>query len=305
MTFRRLALAGLAAVLAAGPAFALPGAPARAASKPGYVAIVISGHGSYCVKWKSGITGDTVLNTVATVQYRSDGLILQIDGDPTSGTADASHYWSYWHDTSGSRWAYSNYGASSYQPAAGTVEGWSYDNGAANAPAPTQDPSGLYASLCGARDAGGGGTVVVPPPSASSAPATSAPSTHRSRARSAHHTSAGRPAPSHSQDARTTSSAPSDPSTPSASSTSTRPAARSSSTRTSLAATTAAPSSSAPAPASASSSGAAPHTLDASPTASASSSSGSPVGLFVVLGIVVVLGAGAGAVALRRRGTAG
>lgn len=131
----------------------LPGAAAAggtAASTATHVAIVISGHGTACVR--AGATGDTILNQVAQVAYRpSDHLIWQIDGQPTPAFADADHYWSYWHDIGG-RWQYSSFGANSYQPAPGTVEGWRYVDGQPNASPPPWNPGGLYASICGAQD---------------------------------------------------------------------------------------------------------------------------------------------------------
>lgn len=127
----------------------MPGTtPAQADAKPTYVAVVIAGHGTGCVRWHSGITGDDVLNNVASVRYRRDGVIVQIDGAPGSGTADDTHYWSYWHHA-GHGWTYSDVGAGGYQPAAGAVEGWSYDDGHANPPPP---PASSYAGSCGARD---------------------------------------------------------------------------------------------------------------------------------------------------------
>jgi hypothetical protein len=127
----------------------LPGA-AVAAAEPSHVGIVI-GSQYACVRWHSGITGDDVLNQAAAVTYRSDGIVLTINGEPNPPHADDTHFWSYWHDTGG-RWHYSGVGASAYQPKAGTVEGWSYDNGHADAPQPAAKPATLYAGICGARD---------------------------------------------------------------------------------------------------------------------------------------------------------
>jgi hypothetical protein len=122
----------------------LPAAPAAAAN-PTHVAIVIVGHGVACVRWHSGITGDEVLNDVATVKYRpTDGLITQIDGTPGNNRADETHYWSYWHNT-GAGWRYSTTGAGSYLPKAGTVEGWHFINGSSTA---TPPPVRSYASIC-------------------------------------------------------------------------------------------------------------------------------------------------------------
>ncbi|MEO9137483.1 MAG: hypothetical protein ABI345_00280 [Jatrophihabitans sp.] len=125
--------------------------PAWAEKKPSYVAIVVSGHVTACVRWHSGITGDEVLNATATVRYRQpDGIIVQIDGEPSPPRADNDHYWSYWH-SSGGGWSYSDIGASGYSPAAGTVEGWSFVDGATKTP-PAQNPGGLYAAICGSKD---------------------------------------------------------------------------------------------------------------------------------------------------------
>jgi hypothetical protein len=146
------ALAAAALALAAlGPAY-----PA-AAARPTHVAIVIAGHGVACVSWHSGITGDEILNDVATVKYRpSDGLITSIDGTPKNNVADETHYWSYWHNT-GAGWAYSTVGASAYQPKAGTVEGWRFINGSSTASPPR---TRSYASICQST------AVVAPAPSA-------------------------------------------------------------------------------------------------------------------------------------------
>jgi LPXTG-motif cell wall-anchored protein len=101
---------------------------------------------------RAGGSGDAILNAVAQVGYRSsDHLIWQIDGQPTPAFADDTHYWSYWHDVAGS-WRYSTVGASGYQPPAGTVEGWSFVDGQASPSPPPWNPSGLYASICGAQD---------------------------------------------------------------------------------------------------------------------------------------------------------
>jgi hypothetical protein len=154
--------------------------------KPSHVAILIAGKGARCVAWHKGLTGDQALNEVATVTYRSDGIILQIDGSPKSDTADDTHYWSYWHDVSGS-WRYSSEGASSYQPAAGTVDGWAYDNGHSSAPPPKAGPQGLYESICGSKD-----RASAPPPSPTPAPT---PSHHPARPTPAtrHHPSSAPP----------------------------------------------------------------------------------------------------------------
>jgi hypothetical protein len=65
-------------------------------------------------------------------------FICRIDGLPTPAaeacinTPPATAYWSYWHAPAGGSWTYSAVGATSYDPAPGTVEGWAF--GASSAP---------------------------------------------------------------------------------------------------------------------------------------------------------------------------
>ncbi|WP_089155898.1 hypothetical protein [Micromonospora sp. NBS 11-29] len=64
-------------------------------------------------------------------------FVCRINGKPTSATEPCVNtppttaYWSYWHATSGGAWTYSSSGASAYNPAPGTVEGWAFGAGAA------------------------------------------------------------------------------------------------------------------------------------------------------------------------------
>jgi len=162
-TWGRLASAVMAGAVTVGPA-----PPATAA--PAHVAIVIAGDRTSCVLWHAGITGDEVLNAVASVGYRrSDGLVNQIDGIPADKRV-LPDYWSYWHN-SGSGWVYSSVGASGYLPAAGSVEGWIYSDG--NTPPPTVS----YAATCGGLDAPPTPTKATsaPPPPTSSAPSGALP----------------------------------------------------------------------------------------------------------------------------------
>ncbi|HEX9231178.1 MAG TPA: hypothetical protein VF869_04665 [Jatrophihabitantaceae bacterium] len=139
---RVLRLAAAAGLAAAAMAIGLVGAVGPAQASPTHVGIVIAGDKTACVAWHSGMTGDDVLNAVADVTKRYDGLIVQIDGKPTSGTADNTHYWAYWHNTKG-YWVYSSEGAGTYLAPAGSVEGWAYSNGTL-----TKPPLVSYASIC-------------------------------------------------------------------------------------------------------------------------------------------------------------
>ncbi|GIJ79956.1 hypothetical protein SAMN05443287_102478 [Micromonospora phaseoli] len=76
--------------------------------------------------------------TVTGTQRWGLAFVCRINGQPTAAsdpcinTPPASAYWSYWHASgSGAAWSYSTLGAGSYNPAPGTVEGWSFGSGAA------------------------------------------------------------------------------------------------------------------------------------------------------------------------------
>lgn len=63
---------------------------------------------------------------------RQLGMVCTIDALPNPCTKPTtSAYWSYWHATPGGTWTYSTSGAGSYDPAPGTVEGWSFGAGVA------------------------------------------------------------------------------------------------------------------------------------------------------------------------------
>ncbi|MEW2378605.1 hypothetical protein AB0883_21250 [Micromonospora sp. NPDC047812] len=74
--------------------------------------------------------------TVTGTQRWGLAFVCRINGkptvatDPCVNTPPATAYWSYWHASSGGAWSYSTSGASSYNPAPGTVEGWSFGAGA-------------------------------------------------------------------------------------------------------------------------------------------------------------------------------
>jgi hypothetical protein len=283
--------ARILAVALGGGVLLLPGAAAAASVSPHYVGIVI-GNGYACVRWHAGITGDEVLNTAArTVTYRSDGIVLTINGRPNPPHADDTHFWSYWHDT-GPSWQYSNVGASGYQPTAGTVEGWSFDDGDAHAPRPASNPHGLYTSICGARDQPKPTPTrsVTPSPTHTSAPRkTATPTATHTRSTAAPHSSvpasSGSPtrtAASHSASARTSSA----------------PAHRRDHTRRATATPTAGTPSASPPP---SLQPAAQSLRPLPKPAAASTDDGSPVPLLIGGAAVVVIGAGGIWTALRRR----
>ncbi|MFS8102323.1 hypothetical protein LFM09_34880 [Lentzea alba] len=63
---------------------------------------------------------------------RQTGFVCRIDLLPNPCTKPTpSAYWSYWHATPGGTWTYSTSGAAGYDPAPGSVEGWSFGAGTA------------------------------------------------------------------------------------------------------------------------------------------------------------------------------
>ena len=81
----------------------------------------------------NGLTALTGAGFSYTFVPNYPGFICTIDSlpNPCNG-APASAYWSYWHATPHGKWIYSNLGAGSYHPKAGSVQGWAF--GAGNPP---------------------------------------------------------------------------------------------------------------------------------------------------------------------------
>jgi hypothetical protein len=277
-----ISAAALGAVPVASAAETGRAGAAATAAAPTSVAIVIAGVGVGCVPWRSGISGDTVLNDVARVNYRpSDHLITQIDGIPANGIANDNHYWAYWHE-SAAGWQYSDVGASGYFPKAGAVDGWSFGGGASTThPKP---PVRSYASICPAAQ-----------PKPSSSP------THRTAS------SASSPAHASSPAGRTTTRTTAAP--PPASRGSSSPQVRASSAPATVPAASAAPVPGSPVPAVSSppvspgTTGSALPTLVTRPAGAPRPSSGSatPTVIGVSLAALIVIGTGLLAWQRRRR----
>lgn len=117
---------------------------------------------------------------------RSGYFVCRIAGkpadDPCQRASPAGASWSYWHGEPGGSWTYAGQGAGSYDPAPGTVEGWSFGAGdppsappprLAAAPAPPAAPA--PAAPAPAAPAPAAPAPAAPPPAAP-APAGSAPS---------------------------------------------------------------------------------------------------------------------------------
>lgn len=79
----------------------------------------------------SGLTALSGAGFTYAFVPRFPGFICQINVKPNPcNGAPASAYWSYWHAPKrGGAWTYSTGGAAGYNPAPGTVEGWSFGAG--------------------------------------------------------------------------------------------------------------------------------------------------------------------------------
>lgn len=150
MTFLRRTTRLVAALALAGAATigTAVDQPALAAAAPTHVAIAVD-FGSQgdvqvaCVP--SGGTGSAVLGARFQVEYNKTGLVVKINS-VGSVNPPRDLYWSYWHSSGGS-WSYANSGPATFHPAAGTVEGWAYNNGSTG---PATSPS--YATICAGQD---------------------------------------------------------------------------------------------------------------------------------------------------------
>jgi len=143
VTWLAAALAGLALIVA-DPS---PRAADAAACTPGTGVTVVVDFTAFGLGVQTGCRlGDppTGLNalqgagfTVTGTQRWGLAFVCRINGQPTPAqdpcvnTPPLTAYWSYWHGTPGGTWTYSSVGASSYNPAIGTVEGWRYGSGQA------------------------------------------------------------------------------------------------------------------------------------------------------------------------------
>ena len=92
--------------------------------------------------------------TVGT-QHDGPGFVCRIKGLPTAAadpcivTPPATRYWSYWHSDPGqSGWSYSQLGAVSYRPKAGSVDAWVYGatGSGGTSGGPTFSPSSVRAT---------------------------------------------------------------------------------------------------------------------------------------------------------------
>lgn len=140
-----LAGAGLCATPLS-PAQALPAATCSSSNGVSVIVDTGSSISSRCVAGDPG----SGLQALSGAGYSyifprtQPGFVCRINGfpssDPCVNTPPASAYWSYWHAKPGGGWTYSSLGAASYNPAPGTVEGWSFGSGQPPRMAPPRLP---------------------------------------------------------------------------------------------------------------------------------------------------------------------
>ncbi len=120
--------AGVLPVVTAAPA------AASACNSSTGVTVVVDYQGSISVGCASspsdGLDALDQAGHAYTFVHNQPGLVCQIDTEPNPcNGAKTNAYWSYWHAARGGRWSYSNEGAGTYDPAPGSVEGWSFGAG--------------------------------------------------------------------------------------------------------------------------------------------------------------------------------
>lgn len=122
----------LAGALATAGALVGLAAPAQAAACSGTegVTVVVDFGGTEQVGCAKGdpTSGTDALTKAGfgwTFHPREPGFICTIGGSPADQQCMKPNYWSYWHK-SGGGWQYSNVGATQYDPAPGSTEGWSF-----------------------------------------------------------------------------------------------------------------------------------------------------------------------------------
>lgn len=233
--------------------------------------------------------------TPAGDEQDGPAFVCRIDGDPTVAqdpcvtTPPATAYWSFWYAPAGQdSWTYSQFGAMSFHPTAGSVNAWSFGAGSR----PSFPPSAVWATTPGPT--GGGSTTTTAPP----AEPVSSPTTTVAGARPTGPTGA-RPVPPGATRPTATGSPASARSNPASSSPASTTTTTGHSTPTSTSTSTpgavgaAGDGSSTRPPAD-------PRIVDAGPVA-VTSSAGSPLPLVIGAVVIAALAGTGGLIAWRRR----
>jgi cytoskeletal protein RodZ len=135
----------LVALLLAVPLVATGGtAQAAACSGTSGVTVVVQFTSSTVTSCAPGnpSTGTQALTSAGfSVTYvNGQAFVCKINGQPSNQTCGrtppADAYWAYFHGKRGGSWTYSSTGASTYDPAPGSVEGWRFGDGAKPSSAP-------------------------------------------------------------------------------------------------------------------------------------------------------------------------
>lgn len=141
---RLLALTVAFASTGAGALSLAPGAQAAACGGATGVTVVVdfgtAGAGSIGCASGDPATGLAALTTSGHSYVfvpRQPGFVCTIDATPNPcNNAPTNAYWSYWHAQRGGSWSYGTVGAGSYNPAPGSVDGWSFGSGNPPSPSP-------------------------------------------------------------------------------------------------------------------------------------------------------------------------
>ena len=147
-----VAAAGLA--VAAVPLAAVPAQAAPCSGSTGVTVVVdfgpLGGIRTSCAAGdpSSGIAAlqSAGFSVTGTQQYGL-AFVCRVSGlptpaqDPCVRTPPTTAYWAYFHASRGGSWSYSTRGATSHDPAPGSVEGWRFGSGAAPGIAPPSAPA--------------------------------------------------------------------------------------------------------------------------------------------------------------------
>jgi hypothetical protein len=153
VTFRRATAAFAAVAALAVSTFLVPAAQAAACADG--VTVVVdyrelgAGVQTGCASGSpaSGLAALSGAGFGYTFPTRQPGFVCRInelpgtDREACVSTPPAKAYWSYWHAQPGGSWSYSSLGAGSYEPPAGSVEGWAFGAGEQPGISPPQRPA--------------------------------------------------------------------------------------------------------------------------------------------------------------------
>lgn len=133
----------------------------HACAQEGSFAVFIQGSAvdidPYCVDFEEGMNGLEALEAtgveVVTKSSEFGELICKIGDVGTDDCAeDAGAFWAYYHGTEAGEWEFSEVGADAFEPAAGGVDGWVWQDFEEESIGPAADPDFDEACLAAAQD---------------------------------------------------------------------------------------------------------------------------------------------------------